>query len=82
MTPQDHSDELALLLPHAEHVLVQNAGHLVMLEHPEVVDRALFALIERGLARADAQRGRRGGRRRTVVGLSGPVAAGAARTSA
>ncbi|MFL6101666.1 MAG: alpha/beta fold hydrolase [Actinomycetales bacterium] len=71
MTPQDHSDELALLLPHAEYVVVQNAGHLVMLEHPEVVDQALFALVERGLARADAHQGRRGGRRRTVVGLSG-----------
>jgi pimeloyl-ACP methyl ester carboxylesterase len=71
MTPAEHSDELAILLPHAEHVVVQAAGHLVMLEHPEVVDRALFALIERGLARAASARGSRGGRRRTVVGLSG-----------
>jgi pimeloyl-ACP methyl ester carboxylesterase len=70
MTPPGHSDELAVLLPHAEQVVVEDAGHLVMLEHPEVVDRALFALVERGLARASAQRGRRG-RRRTVVGLSG-----------
>jgi pimeloyl-ACP methyl ester carboxylesterase len=71
MTPSDHSDELALLLPRAEHVVVEDAGHLVMLEHPEVVDRALFALVERGLARAAAERTTRSGRRRTVVGLSG-----------
>jgi pimeloyl-ACP methyl ester carboxylesterase len=70
MTPQEHSDELAILLPRAEYVAVQNAGHLVMLEHPEVVDRALFALIDRGRLRSAAH-GRRGrGRRRTVVGLS------------
>ncbi len=40
MTPPAHSQELALLLPQAEHVVVQDAGHLVMLEHPEVVDQA------------------------------------------
>jgi pimeloyl-ACP methyl ester carboxylesterase len=71
MTPTEHSDELAILLPHAEHLVVQDAGHLVMLEHPDVVDRALFALIERGLARSAANRASRGGRRRTVVGLAG-----------
>jgi len=70
MTPPENSDELALLLPQAEHLVVADAGHLVMLEHPEVVDRALFALVERGLARAASQ-GRSGrGRRRTVVGLA------------
>ncbi len=71
MTPPEHSDELALLLPQAEHVVVQDAGHLVMLEHPEVVDRALFTLIERGLLRAASQRRSGSGRRRTVVGLAG-----------
>jgi pimeloyl-ACP methyl ester carboxylesterase len=68
MTPPEHSDELAVLLPQAEHVVVQEAGHLVMLEHPEVVDRALFALIDRGVRRSETERG--SGRRRTVVGLS------------
>ena len=68
MTPPEHSDELALLLPQAEHIVVADAGHLVMLEHPEVVDLALFALIERGVRRSQTERG--AGRRRTVVGLS------------
>ena len=58
--------------------MVADAGHLVMLEHPEVVDRALFALVERGLARAAAQRGR-AGRRRTVVGLAAARRASPAR---
>ena len=70
MTPPEHSDELALLLPQAEHVVVQDSGHLVMLEHPEVVDRALFALIERGLERSASERRSGSGRRRTVVGLA------------
>jgi pimeloyl-ACP methyl ester carboxylesterase len=69
MTPPAHSDELAQLLPQAEHVVVQDAGHLVMLEHPEVVDRALFALIDRGQRRAEHERRSGSGRRRTVVGL-------------
>ena len=68
MTPPEHSDELALLLPQAEHVVVEDAGHLVMLEHPEVVDQALFALIERG---------QRPGRVRAAIAWS----AGAARSS-
>jgi pimeloyl-ACP methyl ester carboxylesterase len=51
MTPAEHSDELALLLPQAEQVVVPDAGHLVMLEHPEVVDQALVALVERGQRR-------------------------------
>ena len=70
MTPAEHSDELALLLPQAEHVVVQDAGHLVMLEHPEVVDRALFALIDRGMRRSESERRAGSGRRRTVVGLA------------
>jgi pimeloyl-ACP methyl ester carboxylesterase len=69
MTPPAHSEELARLLPQAEHVVVQDAGHLVMLEHPEVVDQALFALIERGMRRAEHERASGAGRRRTVVGL-------------
>jgi pimeloyl-ACP methyl ester carboxylesterase len=70
MTPSAHSDELALLLPRAEHIVVQDAGHLVMLEHPEVVDRALFALIDRGIQRSETERAAGSGRRRTVVGLA------------
>jgi pimeloyl-ACP methyl ester carboxylesterase len=70
MTPAEHSDELALLLPQAEHIVVQDAGHLVMLEHPEVVDRALFAVIDRGMRRSESERRAGSGRRRTVIGLA------------
>lgn len=47
LTPSDHSDTIVQRLPHSEHVVVKDAGHLVMLEHPEVVTPHLIALLER-----------------------------------
>ena len=38
VTPSAHSEAIADLLPDAELVIVPDAGHLVMLEHPEVVN--------------------------------------------
>ncbi|MET9774166.1 alpha/beta hydrolase [Streptomyces sp. NPDC006367] len=49
VTPSEHSEAIADVLPGAELVLVPDAGHLVMLEHPEVVTDRLADL----LARAD-----------------------------
>ena len=36
-------------LPRAEHVVVRHAGHLVMLEHPDVVTEHLRDLVVRAL---------------------------------
>ncbi|MFJ9178935.1 alpha/beta fold hydrolase [Streptomyces sp. NPDC102360] len=47
VTPSDHSEAIAALLPDAEYVLVPDAGHLVMLEHPEVVTDRLADLLVR-----------------------------------
>lgn len=47
MIPVEHSAEIVRRLPHAEHVVVRDAGHNVMLEHPEVVTPHLIALIDR-----------------------------------
>ncbi|MEV6106235.1 alpha/beta hydrolase [Streptomyces sp. NPDC051940] len=47
VTPASHSEVMARLLPEAEHVVVPDAGHLVMLEHPEAVDAALTDLLTR-----------------------------------
>jgi pimeloyl-ACP methyl ester carboxylesterase len=49
ITPVDHSRAIAERLPGAELVVVPDAGHLVMLEHHEVVTRHLAALVERAL---------------------------------
>ncbi|MCX4908158.1 alpha/beta fold hydrolase [Streptomyces sp. NBC_00878] len=47
VTPSEHSEAIADLLPDAELVLVPDAGHLVMLEHPEVVIDRLADLLTR-----------------------------------
>jgi pimeloyl-ACP methyl ester carboxylesterase len=47
VTPSEHSEAIARELPEAELVLVPDAGHLVMLEHPEVVTDRLADLLTR-----------------------------------
>jgi pimeloyl-ACP methyl ester carboxylesterase len=55
VTPSEHSEAIAGLLPDAELVLVPGAGHLVMLEHPEVVtDRLADLLVRSGAVPAGA----------------------------
>jgi pimeloyl-ACP methyl ester carboxylesterase len=47
LTPPSHSEAIAAALPDAELVIVPDAGHLVMLEQPDLVDRHLAALLRR-----------------------------------
>jgi pimeloyl-ACP methyl ester carboxylesterase len=47
VTPSEHSEAIADILPGAELVLVPDAGHLVMLEHPVVVTDRLADLLAR-----------------------------------
>ncbi|OON74249.1 alpha/beta hydrolase [Streptomyces tsukubensis] len=47
ITPSAHSEVIAGLLPDAELVLLPDAGHLVMLEHPETVTARLAGLLAR-----------------------------------
>ncbi|MEU0036443.1 MULTISPECIES: alpha/beta hydrolase [unclassified Streptomyces] len=55
VTPSEHSEAIADLLPDAELVLVPDAGHLVMLERPEVVmDRLADLLMRAGAVPAGA----------------------------
>jgi pimeloyl-ACP methyl ester carboxylesterase len=49
LTPAAHSDEIVRVVPGAEHVVVRDGGHLLMLEHPDVVTGHLVDLIERSL---------------------------------
>ena len=48
LTPPDHSEAIVRLVPGAEHVVVEDAGHIIMLEHPEVLTEQLLELAERG----------------------------------
>ncbi|MCX4753278.1 alpha/beta fold hydrolase [Kitasatospora purpeofusca] len=47
LTPPGHGEAMAEQLPGAELVLVQDAGHLVMLERPDLVDHHLADLLDR-----------------------------------
>ncbi|WP_406496661.1 alpha/beta hydrolase [Streptomyces sp. NBC_00846] len=47
VTPSSHSEAMADQLPDAELVIVPDAGHLVMLEHPETVTDRLADLLVR-----------------------------------
>ncbi len=54
LTPPEHSEEIVRLIPGAEHVLVNDAGHIIMLEHADIVSEQLLALIGRAERAADA----------------------------
>ncbi len=65
ITPVEHSRLLAELLPSATYVEVPDSGHLVLLEHPDVVTDALVDLVEQAamtVPRPAGRRGRRNGR--------------------
>jgi pimeloyl-ACP methyl ester carboxylesterase len=53
VTPPSHSEEIVRILPGAEHVVIEDAGHIVMLEHDELVTQQLLMLIGRA-QRAEA----------------------------
>jgi pimeloyl-ACP methyl ester carboxylesterase len=52
MTPADHSRAMSAALPSAQLIVVPGAGHVVILEEPDVVDAALIDLVSRAEARA------------------------------
>ncbi|MGW7573648.1 alpha/beta fold hydrolase [Streptomyces sp. NPDC054765] len=56
ITPADHSRSIAEVLPEAELVCVPGAGHLVMLERPELVNDHLVSLVERASVAARSSR--------------------------
>ncbi|MEU9119765.1 alpha/beta hydrolase [Streptomyces sp. NPDC048506] len=56
ITPADHSRTIAEVLPDAELVCVAGAGHLVMLERPELVNEHLVSLVERATETARSSR--------------------------
>jgi len=47
LTPPSHSEAIVRHIPGAEHVVVERAGHLIMLEHPELVTQQLLMLVDR-----------------------------------
>lgn len=47
LTPPSQSEKIVERLPGSEHVIVRDAGHLIMLEHPEIVTGQILALVDR-----------------------------------
>ena len=68
VTPPSHSEEIVRRIPGAEHVVVEDAGHILMLEHPQLVTQQLLMLI----ARAPAGRGRGRAGRAASRGCAAP----------
>jgi pimeloyl-ACP methyl ester carboxylesterase len=54
MTPADHSRAIGKRLPGAELVILPDAGHMLMLEHHEVVTGLLRDLVQRALRASTA----------------------------
>lgn len=59
LTPPEHSQAIVDALQGCEHVVITDAGHLVMLEHPALVNANLLALIDRALVDHPAVTGQR-----------------------
>ena len=85
LTPADQSADIVARLPGAELVVLHRGGHLLMLEHPTLVNDHLVSLFERAIrahAEAPSRRSlRKGDRRRgrgrvthTVTPLRSPSA--------
>lgn len=55
LTPPEHSEAIVRKLPGAQHVIVRDAGHVIMLEHPDLLNQQLDALIQRAARRAEEQ---------------------------
>ncbi len=54
LTPPSHSEAIVQVVPGAEHLVLRDAGHVIMLEHPDVLSDHLVDLGERA-ARAAAE---------------------------
>ncbi len=50
LTEPVHTAEIVEALPHADHFVVHRAGHVIMLEHPEIVGDHLLDFLDRVVA--------------------------------
>jgi pimeloyl-ACP methyl ester carboxylesterase len=46
LTPLSHSEEICRLLPKASLVVVPEAGHVALMEYPEIVSDAIRAFLD------------------------------------
>jgi pimeloyl-ACP methyl ester carboxylesterase len=54
LTPPSHSELIVEGIPGAEHIVVNDAGHVIMLEHPDLLNAHLIQLVDQATrARAE-----------------------------
>lgn len=70
ITPPEHSEAIVSAIPGAEHIVVRSAGHILPLEHPDLVNAQLLALLERAGRAVPRQAVRRPRARRTVTDVA------------
>ncbi|MGK5170952.1 alpha/beta fold hydrolase [Geodermatophilus sp. CPCC 205761] len=58
LIPGEHSEAIVERLPDSEYVVVPDAGHMVLLEQPDVVTAAISGLLRRVVAELPAAAGR------------------------
>jgi len=75
LTPPEHSEAIVRLIPGAEHVIIRDAGHVIMLEHPDLLTEQLEALFERsvGARGRDSEVTRKPHVRRVVTPVAKPT---------
>ena len=72
MTPPEHSELIVAGIPGAEHLMLDGAGHCIMLENPDLLNAQLIALATRAqAARAAAAKG--AARPKRLAAARGPV---------
>ena len=49
LTPAAHSEEIAAAVPSAELVVLEDCGHMLMLEYPQLVSTRLRELLDRAV---------------------------------
>ncbi|HEX2705790.1 MAG TPA: alpha/beta hydrolase, partial [Candidatus Lustribacter sp.] len=52
LTPPEHSESIVRLIPGAEHIVIKDAGHIIMLEHPALLNEQLL-VEQRGVLEHD-----------------------------
>ena len=47
LTPPEHSRSIVDALPGAQHILIRDGGHVIMLEHPDLLNEQIITMLER-----------------------------------
>lgn len=69
IVPRKHADDMVARMPHSEYIVVEASGHMLPLEHPEIVNTEVVALAERSCRAVESGKRRTRGVPRNVTDL-------------